>query len=311
MRGVPREREAISAVPSASASTPSRPGRTPDDRVELVGLVVLQLGGEAEPVAQRTGQQPGPGRGADQRERRDLQRDRRRARALADHDVDPEVLHREVEHLLGRARHPVDLVDEEDVAVVEPGQDGGQVAGVGDRRSAGEPQGRRHLGRDDHRERGLAESRWTGEQHVVGSAPPAPGGLEDQAELVAHPLLADHLVERARPQRRLDRALVALGLGRGQRGEVGLLVGRQGSDAVSSRAMSGPAQGAQRGTQRAAATSRRARRPGRRPTRSPCRRPWPTSRDRPGPAAPGRATARMAPARRRTGRRHRERRSGP
>ena len=66
---------------------------------------------------------------------------------LADDDVDPEVLHREVEHLLGRPRHPVDLVDEQHVALVQPGEDRGEVAGVGDRRAAGEPQRRAHLGR--------------------------------------------------------------------------------------------------------------------------------------------------------------------
>ena len=66
----------------------------------------------------------------------------------------------------------------------------------------------------------LPEAGRAGEQHVVGGAAAAPGGLEHQAELVAHPVLADHLVEGARPQRRLDDPLVALGLGGGQRAEV-------------------------------------------------------------------------------------------
>ena len=52
---------------------------------------------------------------------------------------------------------------------------------------------------------------------MVGGPPAPPGRLEHQAELVADPLLADHLVEGARAQRRLDGALVALGLGGGQR----------------------------------------------------------------------------------------------
>ena len=98
---------------------PEQAGGAVHDEVELVRLVELEVGGEAEAVAQRAGQQAGAGGGADQGERRDLQRDRGRPRSLADDDVDPEVLHRHVEHLLGRARHPVDLVDEEDVALVE------------------------------------------------------------------------------------------------------------------------------------------------------------------------------------------------
>ena len=205
IRGVPRDREAISAAPSARGGYAEQPGRAVHDQVELGGVVELEVAGEAEPVAQRPGQQPGAGGGADQGERRDLQRDRGGARALADHDVDPEVLHREVEHLLGGPRHPVDLVDEEDVALVHPGQDRGQVAGVGERRAAGDPQRGAHLGGDDHGQRGLAEAGRAGEQHVVGRPAAQPGRLEDQPELGAHALLADDLVEGARPQRRLDR----------------------------------------------------------------------------------------------------------
>ena len=46
-----------------------------------------------------------------------LQRDRGGAGALADDDVDPEVLHRHVEHLLGGPGHPVDLVEEQHLAL--------------------------------------------------------------------------------------------------------------------------------------------------------------------------------------------------
>ena len=80
-------------------------GRPADDHLQLRRLVEVQVGGEPEPVPQRRGQQPGPGGRADQGERRDLQRDRGRARSLADHHVDPEVLHGQVEHLLGGPGH--------------------------------------------------------------------------------------------------------------------------------------------------------------------------------------------------------------
>ena len=60
---------------------------------------------------------------------------------------------------------------------------------------------------------------------MVGGAFAQPGGLEHQPELVAHPLLADDLVERARAQRGLDGALVAVGLGHGQRAQMALLDG--------------------------------------------------------------------------------------
>jgi hypothetical protein len=53
----------------------------------------------------------------------------------------------------------VDLVDEQDVAGVHPGEDRGEVAGVGERRATGDAQRHAHLGGDDHRQRGLAEAR--------------------------------------------------------------------------------------------------------------------------------------------------------
>ena len=48
---------------------------------------------------------------------------------------------------------------------------------------------------------------------MVGGALAGPGRLEHQRQLLADPLLADDLGERAGPQRRLDGALVAVGLG--------------------------------------------------------------------------------------------------
>ena len=49
---------------------------------------------------------------------------------------------------------------------------------------------------------------------MVGDPLACPRGLEQQGELLAHPLLPDDLVEGARPQRRLDDPLVAVGVGR-------------------------------------------------------------------------------------------------
>ncbi len=70
-----------------------------------------------------------------------------------------------------------------------------------------------HLGRDDHREGGLAEAGSAGEQDVVGGGAALPGGLEDQVELLADLLLADELAEVLGAQGRLDGLVVALGGG--------------------------------------------------------------------------------------------------
>ena len=90
-------------------------GRATHDRRELALLVVAEPEGHAEAVAQRRRQQPGARRRADERERRQVERQRPRAGALADDDVEPEVLERRVEDLLDRAVDAMDLVDEEDV----------------------------------------------------------------------------------------------------------------------------------------------------------------------------------------------------
>ena len=298
MRGVPREREAISAAPSAVELDAEQAGGAVHDLVELVGLVELQVGGEAEPVAQRAGQQPGAGGGADQRERRDLERDGGRARALADDDVDPEVLHRHVEHLLGRPRHPVDLVDEQDVAVVQPGQDRGEVAGVGDRRAAGEPQRR-------------ASSRAA--MIIASVVLPSPGGPESSTWSGARP--RRRAASSTSPSWSRTRAWPTTSSRvRGRSAASTARSSPSASAAVSDCGRwacssawrpgrprrvhgSGLAQRAEGGAEQRGDVGLR-RRPRARPRRRPSRRPWPTSRGRPGPGAPGRARAPTARARR-------------
>ena len=53
---------------------------------------------------------------------------RPRARPLADHDVELEVLHRRIEDLLDRRAHAVHFVDEEHLARLEVGEDRREIA---------------------------------------------------------------------------------------------------------------------------------------------------------------------------------------
>ena len=136
MRGVPRDRRAISAAPAGVEA--ARPGCRADRRTmasRSAGLVVVEPGDEAEPVAQRPGDQPGAGGGADQGEPGQVEADRPGRRALAEHDVELEVLHGRVQDLLDRPAQAVDLVDEQHVALGQVGEDGGQVAGPHQRRA--------------------------------------------------------------------------------------------------------------------------------------------------------------------------------
>ena len=135
MRGVPRERRAISPAPSASQAMPRMPAERAHDARQLLRRIELQALHDAEAVAQRRGQQAGARGGADQRERRQVELDRARGGALADHDVDLEVLHRRVQHFLDHRRQAVDLVDEQHVARLQVGQQRGEVAGALDHRA--------------------------------------------------------------------------------------------------------------------------------------------------------------------------------
>ena len=104
-------------------------------------------------------------------------RTERAAGALADNEVELEVLHRGIEDLFDRRIEPVDLVDEEDVALLEVGEQRGEVAGLRDDRPGGRAEADAELLGHDLGERRLAQSRRAGEQHVVeriaARAPPA------------------------------------------------------------------------------------------------------------------------------------------
>ena len=96
-----------------------------DDLLELLHRVEVEPHRNAETVAQRRRQQPLPGRRTDQREAREVDPHRARRRPLADHQVERAVLHRRIEHLLDRRIEAVDLVDEQDIAVLEVGEQRG------------------------------------------------------------------------------------------------------------------------------------------------------------------------------------------
>ncbi len=183
------------------------PGRAADDRRELAVLVVVEPERDAEAVAQRRREEPRARRRADERERRQVERQRPRRRPLAHHDVEPEVLERRIEDLLGRAAEAVDLVDEDDVARLDRGEDRRDVLalerGAGDRADADA-----ELLADDVREARLAEARRPDEQDVVERLATALRSVERDGELLLDAGLADELVEAARAETPLDLLLV-------------------------------------------------------------------------------------------------------
>ena len=178
--------------------------RALDDRGELLVRVEIEPVGGAEPVAQRAADPARPRRGADHRERLEAEAERPGRRALADHDVERVVLHRRVEDLLDRAVEPMDLVDEQDVALLERGQDRGQVAGALDGRARRVFDVDAQLARDDRGQGRLAQAGRPVQEDVVGGLSPAPCRLEQDRQVRLDLALADVFVERARPEGALD-----------------------------------------------------------------------------------------------------------
>ena len=160
---------------------------------QLLGAVELEPGDDAEAVAQRVGQHAGAGGRADQGEGLQVELDRARRRAVADHDVDLVVLERRIEDLLDHRREPMDLVDEEHVVLLEVGQDRRQVLGLLQHRARGRAQVDAELVGDDVAERRLAEAGRAEQQHVVHRLAAHPRRADEDLELLARLGLADVL----------------------------------------------------------------------------------------------------------------------
>ena len=84
----------------------------------------------------------------------------------------------------------MDLVDEEDVAGFERGQEAGEVAGFLDGRAARTLEVGAPFVGDDVGEGGLAEPRRTAEQDVVERLVARPGGLDEELQLLFYAGLA-------------------------------------------------------------------------------------------------------------------------
>jgi hypothetical protein len=92
----------------------------------------------------------------------------------------------------------VDLVDEEDVLGVEPGQDGRHVALPLERRARDRAEADVELLADDLRERRLPEPWRPDEQDMVERLAATLRGRERDLELLLRAFLADELVEPPR-----------------------------------------------------------------------------------------------------------------
>ena len=177
---------------------------------QLRHRVELQPHRNAEAVAQRRRQQPEPGRRADQRELGEIDPHRARRRPFADDQVELEILHRRIEDLLDRRDEAVDLVDEEDVALLEIGQQRREIAGLGDHRARCRAEIDAEFARDDLRQRRLAEAGRPDEEHVVERLLAPARRLDEDRKIGARLRLADEIGQHLRPQRAIIVVLLDL-----------------------------------------------------------------------------------------------------
>ena len=103
----------------------------------------------------------------------------------------------------------MDLVDEQEVALLEVGQQAGEVARLLDHRAGGDAHVAAHLGAEDEGEGGLAEAGRAAEQDVVERLAAASGRADHDLEAFDGLGLAGKIAERQRPQRRLGGASAA------------------------------------------------------------------------------------------------------
>ena len=104
----------------------------------------------------------------------------------------------------------MNFVDKQHLPGLQAGQHGRHVAGVLQRRPGCHPHGCVEFRGDDRRKGCLTQARWPAEQNVVGDTRTTPSCLQDEPELVLHPVLADEFGQRRRTQSTFDDRIVVV-----------------------------------------------------------------------------------------------------
>src|SRR6266849_942073 len=87
----------------------------------------------------------------------------------------------------------MDLIEEKDLAGLERGKDGGQIALALEQRAGAGLDGYTQFVREDLRERRLAQARWPVEQDVVERLAAAARRLDGNRDVLLHPRLPDEI----------------------------------------------------------------------------------------------------------------------
>src|SRR6266702_3677898 len=169
--------------------------RAVNDDQQIRRLVKIQPVHDAEPRAQRRGNQSRAGRRADQREMPQRKGMNSRAWALADDQVHAEIFHRGIEHFFDGGLQAVNFVEKENLFLFERGQDRCQVTfALQQRPGAGFDRNVQFVGAD-LRQRGLAQSRRAVQEDVVQRFAAAARRVDSNLNIFFDALLPDVLVE--------------------------------------------------------------------------------------------------------------------
>ncbi len=213
MRGVPRERRAISAGALGLQFDIQHLGGPADNLDDVLHLIEVQPEHQAEAVPQGRGEQAGPGGGPHQGEMGQFQLHGAGPGPLADDQVQVEVLHGRVENLLHHRGQAVHFVDEQDVPGLKVGEQGRQVPGPLHHRPGGSLDTGPHLLGDDMGQGGLPQARGAVHQDVIHRLPPGQGRGQGDFQVAAQFLLPHKLRQGAGPQPRLQTQVFHLGPG--------------------------------------------------------------------------------------------------
>src|SRR5262249_27786463 len=171
---------------------------------QILVLVEIETVHDAEARAQRRGNQPGARRRADKRELTQPEGMNPCGGALADHQIYSIVLHRRIKDLFDRGQQAVNLIEEEDLARVERGEDGGQGYLAVEEGSGTHLDGDAELIGENLRERGLAQPRRAVEQDMVKRLAAAARRFDGNGNVLLHARMADEVGETFGPDAGLD-----------------------------------------------------------------------------------------------------------
>ena len=183
-------------------------GTANHDLRQFRGRIEFQTLHDAEAISQRRGEKPRSGRGANQGEGRQIELDRPRPGALADHQVELRVLHRRIQNFLDHRAQAMNLIHEQHVARLEVRQQSGQIARALQHGTRGLPQVDLEFVGDDVCERGLAEARRTEDEHVIQGFAAHARRLHEDAHLGLHVGLTHVVGEALRPNGSIDDFVV-------------------------------------------------------------------------------------------------------